>query len=302
MGATSFNEYQMQEANGSRELRLRGYNVKVNEFMIGNYLPNAAFIANPIDTAFVEGLSYNPIDFYAWASSNGFKVYEQGVDLQGPVLLTSTINGGKTVVTLTFDGKVNKVSDATALKAAITFASNGTTFAALGGSDSVGTVDGTGNTIVITFNSALTTATNKIKIAAGAIKDASGNINLAAITTPSIDVKLPVATFVPANSATGVSRTGNIVITLDEKVFNADGSDIQDSDLAAKLVLKLTDAAGANVAFTATINAAKTIITVDPTTTLAATTIHYAALSVGTVQDASGNENALTAVTFTTGS
>lgn len=302
MSATSFNEYHFKEISGSRELRLRGYNVKTNEFLIANYLPDPNFAANPIDTFFTEGLEYNPQGFYDWAASNGFKLYEQGQDLQGPVLLSVAVNGGKTVVTLTFDGNINKTGNSTQLKAAVTVSHDGgTTYAALGGSDSVGTVDGTGNTLAITFASALTTATNVIKIAAGAIEDVALNLS-AAITTKVFDVKPPVATIVPANSATGFSRTAVITITFDEPVFNADGTAIQQSDLAAKLVLKLTNSSGSDVPFTASINTAATIITIDPNATLAATTVHYVALVANTVQDKTGNKTGLTTSSFTTGS
>ena len=74
-----------------------------------------------------------------------------------------------------FDKPVFKyiVVEAT-FKAAFTLATDGTTFAALGASDTV-TIDG--KIVTVTFNVALTGATNKIKISASAVQDVFGNTN-----------------------------------------------------------------------------------------------------------------------------
>ena len=59
-------------------------------------------------------------------------------------------------------------------KAAFKVATDGTTFAELGASDTV-TVDG--KIVTITFNAALTGATNKLRIEASAMQDVFGNTN-----------------------------------------------------------------------------------------------------------------------------
>jgi len=71
------------------------------------------------------------------------------------------------------------------LKAAITFAADGSAFNALGENDTVAI---SGKTVVIKFNTALTGADNKVKIAAEALKDAAGN-KIAEIQTEAIDAK-----------------------------------------------------------------------------------------------------------------
>jgi hypothetical protein len=100
-----------------------------------------------------------------------------------PVLGTPTINAGKTIVTLPFGKPIfPATADAAALKAKITVATDGTTFAALNASDTVAIY---GENLVITLNSAWTLATNKLKIGADALMHYGGGKN-AEITTPAI--------------------------------------------------------------------------------------------------------------------
>lgn len=106
------------------------------------------------------------------------------IDVVAPTLANVAIDDSKKVVTITMNEKVsNATADLAALKAKVTVATDGTTFAALGASDSVAI---TGGKLVVTFNSALSTATNKIKIGADALKDSAGNKN-AEIVTNAID-------------------------------------------------------------------------------------------------------------------
>lgn len=101
-----------------------------------------------------------------------------------PALSNTAISGSNKIVTMAFTTAIqNNLTDAAALKAAITFASNGTTFSALGGSDTV-TIDN--DKLIVTFNSAITGSSNKIKIAADTLKTANGAIQGTAITTPAI--------------------------------------------------------------------------------------------------------------------
>ena len=101
-----------------------------------------------------------------------------------PVLNSAAISGANKIVTMAFASNiVNNLADAAALKAAITFASNGTTFSALGGSD---TVEISGSNLIVTFNSALTGSTNTIKIASGTVKTSSGAVQSAPIVTSAI--------------------------------------------------------------------------------------------------------------------
>ncbi len=106
------------------------------------------------------------------------------IDIVAPTLASVAISDTNKVVSLTFNEKIgNACADLTALKAKVTVATDGTTFSALGASDSVAITNGK---LVVTFNSALSTATNKIKVGADAIKDSAGNKN-AEFTTDAIN-------------------------------------------------------------------------------------------------------------------
>jgi|GEM_PF-914981 len=112
------------------------------------------------------------------------------------------------------------------------------------------------------------------------------------------DVTAPTVTFNPLNGAIGVSVTGNLTITFNEPVRKLDDSPLVDADLAGLVAFKLTNSGGATVPFTATINVAKTVITVDPNATLASTTVYF--LEISPVEDLSGNAITAQNITFTT--
>jgi hypothetical protein len=113
------------------------------------------------------------------------------------------------------------------------------------------------------------------------------------------DVTAPTVVFFPANSATDVAINSTITLTFSEAVRNLDDSALVDGDLAALITLKETNASGANVAFTAVINAGKTVITIIPNANLTNNQAYYVAIGAS-VEDAA--DNALVAVnaTFTT--
>jgi hypothetical protein len=121
---------------------------------------------------------------------SGKKGYVNGSLVTGSASATalavkiSTLDTAKKVVTIYLNQIVTAVGDAAALKAGITIATDGTTYSALGASDTVAITGG--STIVVTFDSALSTATNKIKIAAGTVKDVF-SINNAEAVTGTID-------------------------------------------------------------------------------------------------------------------
>jgi methionine-rich copper-binding protein CopC len=120
------------------------------------------------------------------------------------------------------------------------------------------------------------------------------------IITVAADTTAPTTTFSPADSATNVAVSANITITFNEAVKLAtNGTILENSNLASIITLKQTSSSGTDIPFTATINAAKKVITIDPTSNLTANTVYYVAISAG-VEDTFGNEISLTSVSFTT--
>ncbi|MEI7980238.1 MAG: alpha/beta hydrolase fold domain-containing protein [Bacteroidota bacterium] len=117
-------------------------------------------------------------------------------------------------------------------------------------------------------------------------------------TAATHDIVPPVATFNPASGATNVLVDVIPAITFDKPVMKPDGSPLTNTDLSSLLTFKKTNATGADVAFTATIDASKTIITVTPSAVLLNSQLYY--LAVGPVKDGAGNEAATQSATFTT--
>lgn len=124
-----------------------------------------------------------------------------------------------------------------------------------------------------------------------------GSAGNATFTT--IDESAPVVTITPANSSTDIERDTTIAIEFDKAVRKLDDSEVVDGDLAAMITLKETDAAGADVAFTATINAEKDSISVVPDANLKANQLYYVAISAD-LESNTGAPIAATNVTFTT--
>lgn len=106
----------------------------------------------------------------------------------------------------------------------------------------------------------------------------------------------PTATFNPADGATSVPVANNITITFSEAVRNIDDSPI--STPATLLTLKLNDAAGADVPFTATLDGTNTIFTIDPTSDLANNQQYYVAINP--VEDVDNNATSTLSAQFTT--
>ena len=113
------------------------------------------------------------------------------------------------------------------------------------------------------------------------------------------DVTAPTFTFAPASGVTDWTVNAPIVITANEPIRNTDGSEITNANVASRLTLKETNSGGANIAFTATIDGTKTIITVTPTTQYGENQLVYVAIN--NVEDVNGNEVTVAiSSTFTT--
>lgn len=114
-----------------------------------------------------------------------------------------------------------------------------------------------------------------------------------------VDIVAPVATIDPINASTGVSVLTDITIAFDEPVQNVGGGEI--TDPSGLVVVKETDAAGLDVAFTAVINAEKDLITITPDAALSYEQTYYVALNANAVEDVNGNAlDVLQSATFTT--
>lgn len=108
----------------------------------------------------------------------------------------------------------------------------------------------------------------------------------------------PVVTFTPSNGTINILVTSNLTIAFDEPVRNIDNTPIDNSNVGLLIALKLNNAAGADVPFTATMNGAKTLITIDPSNALLPNQLYY--LSISPVEDNNNNASITSNITFTT--
>ena len=118
----------------------------------------------------------------------------------------------------------------------------------------------------------------------------------ATVTIDSEDMLLP--TFSPANGETETDAGANITLTFSEAIRKDDsGTDFVNSDLSSILTLRETNSSGATINYAATINTAKTVITIDPSANLADGKV-YVAIS-NAYYDGNGNQGSQASATFT---
>ena len=117
------------------------------------------------------------------------------------------IDSTNKIVTLTFNDNIaNNTADLVALKNAITFAADGTTFNPLSESD---TVTISGKTLVITFDTALLESSNTIKLEANTLKDLGDEVLETEVTAG------PISTFDEcfiATAAFGSKNQSDVVL------------------------------------------------------------------------------------------
>src|SRR5687768_12452976 len=117
------------------------------------------------------------------------------------------------------------------------------------------------------------------------------------IALPSFLFAQPTITFNPANGATNVSLTVNLIISSTEGLNLTDGTNLNDTNVDGRIIL--VDGNSDPVPFDATIDGPRTTITVDPTSNLAELTTYT--LTLLPVENNSGNETTPKVITFTTG-
>ncbi|MCS5579050.1 MAG: Ig-like domain-containing protein, partial [Gammaproteobacteria bacterium] len=138
------------------------------------------------------------------------------------------------------------------------------------------------------------------------VKDSAGNVSNTltiphfTVDTTVPDTTAPTVTFSPANGATGVAISDNIIITFSEAVRNIDNTVLTDSNIDNLITLKLTNASGANITFDATIDTNKKVITINPISNLFYSQAVYVAIGA-TVEDSADHVITVANATFTTG-
>ncbi len=114
----------------------------------------------------------------------------------------------------------------------------------------------------------------------------------------SVETGSMIMSMTPANGAGNVAVNAPMVITFHQPIRMKDGSAITNSNVASVLTLKENNSAGINSGFLATVNTAKTIITVTPTPNLKYNQQYY--LMIDTLENALGVNTLAQSSTFTT--
>ena len=152
---------------------------------------------------------------------------------------------------------------------------------------------------VITIDPTSNLADGAVYVAiSNAYYNGDGNRGSQASATFTVDTTVPAPTFSPADDKTETDNTTDITLTFEEAVKkdNQNG-DFMDGDLPAILMLKQNNDSGTDIPYTASINAGKTVITLDPTSTLPDGRV-YVAIS-NAYYDEDGNPGTAASATFT---
>ncbi|WP_435166888.1 Ig-like domain-containing protein [Candidatus Pelagibacter bacterium nBUS_28] len=138
-----------------------------------------------------------------------------------------------------------------------------------------------------------------VRVEIQALEDSSNNTMSATSGTFSVtDSTAPVVTIDPADGSTLVALDTDVIITFNEEVRLLDNSAINNTNVDSLITLKDSNSTGADIAFDATINSDKTIITIDLVSDIASEQTVYVAVGA-TVEDSYGNAITATSSTFT---
>ncbi|MDP6772377.1 MAG: Ig-like domain-containing protein, partial [Anaerolineales bacterium] len=114
------------------------------------------------------------------------------------------------------------------------------------------------------------------------------------------DTIAPTIVFDPIDLENPVPVTSNITLTFSEAIRKNDASNttLTSTNVDALITLKLTNSSGIDIAFDATIDNAKRVITINPSSDFSSEQVIYVAIGA-TVEDASDNAISASSITFT---
>jgi uncharacterized repeat protein (TIGR02543 family) len=128
------------------------------------------------------------------------------------------------------------------------------------------------------------------------------NVNTASgVNPPTLATPAARITFNPADGATNVPRGTAITITFDSAMTLQNGNAITSANITDFVNLRRGSATGAHVSFTATINSARTVITIIPDSQLHNNTTYHLNIPANRIRDANGESNTAQNISFSTG-
>jgi hypothetical protein len=154
---------------------------------------------------------------------------------------------------------------------------------------------------VITLDLVSNLSSNQIVyVAIGAtVEDSYNNAISAASATFTTGDSLPPTVEIAAVITASIATDSDITFTFSEKIRLVNDSAIDNTNVGSLITLKDSDANGTDIPFSATINSAKTIITINPTSNFLSQQIVYAEVPANTFEDFSDNLVPQTIKTFT---
>jgi len=261
--------------------------------------PDSDFVSGEVVNVGIESVE-DTLNNAMSATSGTFCV----VDSTAPVLTfspadSSTMVDEDTDIILTFDEEIRLINDSainnTNVDSLITLKDTNSS-----GSDIPfnATIDSDNKVITIDLVSDLTSE-QIVYVAIGTtVEDSYNNAITAAEAIFTTGDSLPPTVKIDAVITASIATDSNITFTFSEAVRNLDDTELTDLNVGSLIILKNTDANGSNILFSATINTAKTVITIDPTSNFTSHQVVYAAIGE-TVEDDSDNCVPSTSKTFT---
>ena len=218
------------------------------------------------------------------------------VDSTAPVLIfspadSSTKVAADTNITLNFDEEIRLIiNDAdinnTNVDELITLKTTDSSGADI---DFDATIDSDNQIITIDLVSDLS-SNQIVYVAIGAkVEDSYNNAITEASATFTTGDSLPPTVVIEAVIKASIATDSDITFTFSEKIrLVLNNGEVENSDATSLLTLKDTDANGADIPFSATINSAKTVITINPTSNFSSQQIVYAEVPGNTFEDILG--------------
>ena len=160
------------------------------------------------------------------------------------------------------------------------------------------TIDANSKVITIDLSSDLTSEQIVYVAIGSTVEDSYDNAITNSFAIFTVSDALPPTVSIDAVITASIATNSDITFTFSEAVRNLDDSAITNSNVGSLITLKDADANGTDLSFTATINSAKTVITIDPTNNFTSGQIVYAAIGA-TVEDFNNNVIPATSKTFT---
>ena len=159
------------------------------------------------------------------------------------------------------------------------------------------TIDADNKVITIELSSDLSSEQIVYVAIGSTVEDSYDNAITNSFAIFTVGDSLPPTVSIDAVITASIATNSDITFTFSEAVRNLDDSEITNSNVGSLITLKDTDASGADLSFTATINTAKTVITIDPTNNFTSGQIVYSAIGA-TVEDFNNNVIPATSKTF----